>query len=175
MRPARQLALLALAVCLLLPASAQARPSSTTVSLTSLEASVMQQINVFRVSHGLSALQLSPELTLAARSHSASMAAKGYFSHDSADGSQFWQRLRHFYPYVPGHAWAVGENLLWSSPDIDAPGALNLWLDSPPHRAILMDPKWRQLGLAAVHVESAPGVFNGGPVTVVTADFGVRR
>jgi uncharacterized protein YkwD len=176
LRWSKQLVILAALVsATVVPLRAIGAPAAPSVSLSSLEAGVLAQINGFRSSQGLAALQVSPALTLAARSHSESMATHGYFSHDSADGSQFWQRLRHFYPPARGHSWAVGENLLWSSPDIDAPGALQLWLGSPPHREILMDPRWRQIGLSAVHVASAPGTFGGSEVTVVTADFGVRR
>ena len=53
--------------------------------------------------------------------------------------------------------------------------ALQLWLDSPPHRKTLLSRQWREVGLGAVHVASAPGTFGGREVTIVTADFGVRR
>jgi uncharacterized protein YkwD len=49
-----------------------------------------------------------------------------------------------------------------------------MWLDSPPHREILLSPKWREVGLGAVKVENAPGFYLGRDVTVITADFGVR-
>jgi len=52
--------------------------------------------------------------------------------------------------------------------------ALRLWLASPPHRANLLDPHWRELGLSAVHSTGAPGVYHGMPATIVTADFGAR-
>jgi uncharacterized protein YkwD len=47
-------------------------------------------------------------------------------------------------------------------------------MNSPPHRANLLSPRWREVGLAAVHVGRAPGVYGGREVTIVTADFGVR-
>ena len=49
-----------------------------------------------------------------------------------------------------------------------------MWLASPPHRANLLDPHWREVGLSAVHATSAPGVYGGEAATIVTADFGVR-
>ena len=73
------------------------------------------------------------------------------------------------------HYWSVGENLLWSSPDVDAAGALDMWMNSPEHRKILLTARWREIGLAAVHVAAAPGTYGGREVTIVTADFGVRR
>jgi uncharacterized protein YkwD len=47
-------------------------------------------------------------------------------------------------------------------------------MTSPEHRANLLDHGWREIGLSAVHVPSAPGVYGGSEVTIVTADFGVR-
>jgi uncharacterized protein YkwD len=68
----------------------------------------------------------------------------------------------------------VGENLLWGAPDIGALRAFNLWLGSPMHRANLLSPRWREIGIGAMHSSKAPGLYGGRPATVVTADFGVR-
>jgi uncharacterized protein YkwD len=138
-----------------------------------LEADVLVQINGLRRSRGLPPLRLSAALSRAADAHSAAMATRGFFAHESADGTSFWQRVARFYPRRNG-SWAVGENLLWSSPDIDAASALRMWLNSPPHRKILLTARWREVGLSAVHAASAPGVYRGREVTVLTADFGVR-
>jgi uncharacterized protein YkwD len=141
--------------------------------VSQLESSVLVDINTFRVQHGLARLRLNRQLTTAARAHSQQMAHNGYFAHESADGSAFWKRLRSF--TAPAHSWSVGENLLWSSPDIDGARALTLWLASPEHRKNLMDPRWREIGVSAVHAAQAPGVYQGLDVTIVTTDFGVRR
>lgn len=50
-----------------------------------------------------------------------------------------------------------------------------MWLKSPPHRVNLLNPRRRQIGLAAVHSPSAPGAYKDLAVTIVTADFGVRN
>ncbi len=50
-----------------------------------------------------------------------------------------------------------------------------MWMRSPEHRANILAPRWREVGIAAVHLDSAPGLFRGLPVTIVTTDFGVRR
>lgn len=103
------------------------------------------------------------------------MARRGFFAHESADGTAFWKRVQRYYPQGRYRFWAVGENLLWSSPSVDPAGAMRMWMASPPHRANLLTNRWREIGLSAVHVASAPGVYGGREVTVVTADFGVRR
>jgi hypothetical protein len=38
-----------------------------------------------------------------------------------------------------------------------------------------MNPRWREIGVSAVHENAAPGVYKGLDVTIVTTDFGVRR
>ena len=76
------------------------------------------------------------ELTRAAREHSPQMGAEGYFAHESADGTAFWKGIQAFYGSSHPQYWSVGENLLWSSPDVDAGGAFKFWLASPEHRRI---------------------------------------
>ncbi len=164
------------AVALTGPASARnARPTSASTSVSALEAAVLANVNQIRTQRGLHALKLSRRLSAAADQQSVSMGAKGFFSHNSADGTAFWKRILHYYPDRNYRSWAVGENLLWSSPDIDASQALEMWMKSPEHRANLLSKNWREIGLSAVHVQAAPRAFHGLDVTIVTADFGVRR
>ena len=103
------------------------------------------------------------------------MAERGYFAHDSANGSTFDKRIARFYPMGFHRYWSVGENLLWSSPDVDASRALTMWINSPEHKANMLNRRWREIGLSAVHSSSAPGTYSGRPVTIVTTDFGIRR
>ncbi|HEY2354396.1 MAG TPA: hypothetical protein VGH79_05815, partial [Gaiellaceae bacterium] len=71
--------------------------------------------------------------------------------------------------------WTVGENLLFSEPDIDATSAMNLWIQSPEHLANLENPDWRDLGVSAVHMVDAGGVYDNSDVTIITTDFGARH
>jgi uncharacterized protein YkwD len=50
-----------------------------------------------------------------------------------------------------------------------------MWMSSPPHRENLLSRTWLEIGISAVHFDSAPGTYDDGPVTIVTADFGYRR
>jgi uncharacterized protein YkwD len=169
--------LAALSAILLVPAAA-ARPGEThgaRVALTSLESGVLRQLNAIRVRHRLAPLVPSADLTESAAAHTRQMEQDGYFAHDSADGTVFWKRIQHWYAQAGYRYWSVGENLLWSAPDVGAPGALRLWMSSPEHRANILDPNWREIGVSALHVSSAPGTYRGLEVTVITTDFGVRR
>jgi uncharacterized protein YkwD len=149
-----------------------ARPAS---AMRSLENQVLTKVNRVRAQHGLAPMRLSRKLGAAATQHSREMAQVGYFSHNSADGTAFWRRIEGFYTSQGYSTWSVGENLLWSSPDVDAAGAVKMWMNSPEHRANLLNRSWREIGLAAVHSDSAPGTYHGLGVTIVTADFGARQ
>src|SRR4051794_16019247 len=144
-------------------------------SLQTLNRQVLASVNRFRAVHGLVALRESAALDRSARRHSLEMGRLGYFSHSSADGMQFWQRVRHFYPAHGYSYWAAGENLVWASPSLSAGGAMKMWISSPPHLANLLSRQWRQIGISAVGVARAPGVYGGRRVTIITTDFAVRR
>lgn len=143
-------------------------------SRTGLERSIVAEINALRTSRGLRPLTVSKPLGVAARSHSRDMARVGYFSHVTPRGVGFDQRITRHYRSTGFRSWRAGENLLWASPDIEAGRAVELWLESPAHRRVLLAPYWREIGLSAVHTASGPRVFEGLPVTIVTADFGTR-
>ena len=155
------------------PAGATSDRRATTLS--SLEQGVLADMNALRKQHGLAPLRLSAPLSAAAKQHSVEMAARGYFSHNSASGSSFDKRIARYYPMGGSRYWAVGENLLWSSPDVDPSGALELWWNSPEHRKNMLTARWREIGISAVHVLAAPGTYGSREVTIVTTDFGVRR
>jgi uncharacterized protein YkwD len=160
---------------LVLPATATPSPSRHTVGLSSLESGVLQQLNAVRVQHHLSPLSLSARLTVASKQHSAEMGEDGYFEHTSHDGTLFWKRIGRWYPQTGYHYWAVGENLLWSSPDVEAGRAVDLWMASPEHRANILSPHWREIGISAMHFAAAPGTYDGAAVTIITTDFGARH
>ena len=46
---------------------------------------------------------------------------------------------------------------------------------STEHRKNILTAKWREIGVAAVHVLGAPGAYKGLDVTIVATDFGVRK
>jgi uncharacterized protein YkwD len=171
LRTAAALAAATLAVAAPATTAAPARKASA----SALEQDVLARVNDVRRSHGLRPVRLSAALGAAAAQHSAEMARRGYFSHDSAGGGPFDRRIARFYPMASHRYWSVGENLLWSSPDVDGARAIGMWMTSPEHRKILLTARWREIGLSAVHVAAAPGAYRGLEVTILTADFGVRR
>jgi uncharacterized protein YkwD len=155
-------------------AYATGKPARTIGSADQLESEVLGQLNAIRRAHGLAPLRLSRPLSSAADTHSRAMGKFGFFAHESRDGSEFWHRVKRWYGPGGYRSWAVGENLLWSTGSLSAAAALKLWMASPPHRKNILTPRWREVGLSAVSVASAPGVYGGRDVTIVTSDFGVR-
>ena len=135
-------------------AGAQAR------TLTSPEASLLQTMNAVRMSHGLAPLRLDVRLLRAARGHSADMMRHQYFAHGSVAGRVLAQGAR---------GPVFGEDLAWGT-GVTAQWVVNQWLASPPHRAVLLRPGFRRIG-----VGFSFGSFAGhGGAAVVTADFAGR-
>jgi uncharacterized protein YkwD len=149
--------------------------SRSETSLRALNREVLADVNSFRVAHGLAPVRDSSALDRSARRHSLQMGRLGYFGHSSADGTSFWRRIRHYYRAGNYSYWAVGENLLWAAPSVSAERALKMWIASPVHLRNLLSAQWRQMGISAVRVPHAPGVYHGMSVTIITTDFGVRR
>jgi uncharacterized protein YkwD len=142
---------------------------------TAIELSTVVQINAVRGAHGLPPLQFSPGLLAAAVLHDRQMVQGGYFDHRGPDGSDFFSRIGAYYP-PGGHVfYAVGENILYTQGQASSTAMVSRWMGSAEHRANILSPQWRQVGVAVLTVPSAPGVFGGLPVTVVTVDFGVRK
>jgi uncharacterized protein YkwD len=157
------------------PGAAMVRKQPSMAVGRSLEVGLLGKINALRAGRGLARLRLNERLGAAALEHSRQMARRGFFSHRSADGSSFATRVRRYYGPAGYEYWSIGENLIWSSSAIAPAAAVESWMQSPGHRTVLLDAHWRELGISAVHVDSAPGVYQGMDVTIVTADFGVRR
>jgi uncharacterized protein YkwD len=158
--------------------AASAAPTArvTTTSVASqLQLLVAAQINVVRRSYGRSRLTLSPQLTRAGQEHARHLALAGYFSHDWSDGSPFGSWIKRFYPVGNARTWRAGENLAWSVQDVTARQAVEMWVASPEHRRILLDKRWRQVGLGVIRADGAGGIYGGQSVVILAAEFGLRR
>jgi uncharacterized protein YkwD len=164
-----------LACVALVPSAALAGGKSHTSATAALDLDVLAQLNEIRAAHHLAPLTLSPGLSRAAMSHTREMVTRGYFEHNSANGLPFWKRIEAFYSEGKFGFWSVGENLFWTSGEATSAQSMKAWMASPGHRKNILDPEWRQIGIAAVNSPSAPGTYGGRDVTVITTDFGVRH
>ena len=140
-----------------------------------LEAAVILEMNRVRVARGLRPLHSAPALRSSARGHSQAMLDHGFFSHQSADGTAFNVRIRRYYTDRGFAKWSVGEALMASQGAVDASAIVEAWLQSPPHRTIVLSPAWRDTGIGVLYATSAPQTFGGNEAVVVTADFGLRE
>ena len=152
-------------------AAIAAGPGATTPPATTPAVNLVQAMNDARAQAGLPPLRVSKRLEEAALAHDREMLRYGFFSHTSRDGREFWQRVEHWYP-PRGRGWTVGENLLAASPNVSMRRTVAAWLASPEHRANLLSSAWVSVGVAVLHAESAPGVYEGEATTFITADFG---
>ena len=163
-RPVRP-AVTALAVVLLVllaPAGAGAGGSSRT-ALTALEASTIQSINSVRVTYGLAPLTVSNGLFGSAMLHCRQMVDGGYFSHAGPNGSGFGTRIAAFYPQGRYHFYSVAENLLWTLTPMSSDRMVARWMRSPEHRSNLLNPAWREIAVAVLSADSAPGFYEVSP------------
>jgi uncharacterized protein YkwD len=162
----------ALTLAVTAPGAIAARQASQPTADPALESAIAGELNAARRARGKGGLAVSGQLATAARRHALQMGRLGYFSHTSADGSSPTRRITSYYA-VHGIHWSVGEVLLWTSGNTSASEAVAHWLASAPHARELLG-RWRELGVAAVHVDDAPGVYGGQNVTILVADFGRR-
>jgi uncharacterized protein YkwD len=130
--------------------------------LSATEREVIRGLNAARAQHGLGALRPARGLNRAADRHSRDMLARDFFDHPSSDGTPFDQRVRRF-----ARASMVGETLA-SLPDRHGGAArvVELWMTSPPHRAIVLNPRLTRVGVARRW-----GTLGSARMAVVTADF----
>jgi uncharacterized protein YkwD len=131
-------------------------------------------INDVRAQHGLRPVRANARLGLAARRHAGDMATHDFFAHVAPGGTTMQARVKRAGYLRSVHEWWLGEALAWGKARSGAPRAiLRSLLSSPPHRAILLDPGFRDIGIGVVH--GAPTGSGAGALTVAL-DFGrVRR
>lgn len=123
--------------------SVQAQAPQT--SLSDMETYMLKAVNEQRAAAGLRPVQLNNELIDVARTRSNDMAAHNYFSHTTPEGTNFLTMLntRHF-PYK-----YAGEILARNNyADNEAVStAMASYLNSPPHKAIIMDGRYNLAGV----------------------------
>jgi uncharacterized protein YkwD len=155
-------------------AATSALAAAKPVRLRGLERQVLRQLNQYRRKNGRKAIKAQKQLLRAAVVHGKAMAARGFFEHESANGESFDTRVKRYYRTKGFRSWSVGENLVWASGTLSAKRAIALWRNSPGHNRNMLARDWRHVGVAAVRIRSAPGVFGGMNVTIVVTDFGTR-
>lgn len=135
--------------------------SSDWLVSTVLPAVIVDLTNQERASDSLSYLKRNPTLDLAATRKAEDMAEHEYFAHFSPTGVSPW----YWFNDVQYNFVHAGENLAIHFNDSDA--VVKAWMDSPTHRANIMDGKYTEIG-----VGTAKGVYDGYPTVYVVQMFG---
>lgn len=117
-----------------------------------LELQVLAGVNAQRAARGIAPLILDDRLVAAARQHAVDMAYRHHCSHWGRDGSSVRMRIRR---NGYGHDNWAGENILCSRRSAEA--ALGWWMGSGPHRANILNPNYRHIGVGiSMHGSSGP-------------------
>lgn len=125
-------------------------------------------INEQRSARGLTVLQSDAQLARAARRHAGAMVRQGFFSHVAPSGDTPTARVQRTGYLLGARAWVLAENIAWGAGAGSTPAAVvRGWMQSPGHRAAILDARYRELGLGL-----AVGSPSGGPGVTVTAEFG---
>jgi uncharacterized protein YkwD len=165
---ARRCALAALAavgVLVAAPASASAgcpdkyaHPSQA--SNKTVKRATICLLNKQRKTHGRRALNPNRRLARAARRHARDMVVS------------FVDRIMRQDYVDPGEGWTLGENLAWGSYQLATPKAIvRSWMNSPGHRANILNPRFREIGIGVAMGAPQRGVESG--ATYATS-FGTR-
>jgi uncharacterized protein YkwD len=124
---------------------------------------VLNEINATRAANGCGPVAPNPQLTASAERHARDMLASGVADHTGSDGSSLVQRVTDagYTQYAN-----LGEVVFWGTGSLGNPAtAVNWWMNSPGHRAIITDCGLTEAGFSAVS--------NGEKMTAA-GDFGAR-
>jgi uncharacterized protein YkwD len=142
-------------------------------NLPKVRTAVLCLHNRDRSARGLAPLRQHARLRKAAERHAADMVAGGYFSHDAPSGADMVDRILGT-GYARGAGWSLGENIGYGTGPLATAAEIHrAWMRSPGHKANIVKPEFREIGI---------GIALGAPVdaqglggATYTADFGVRR
>ena len=144
-------------------ANAQAAPARQTVD--PVAARVIELINQERAAARLAPLSIHPVLMAEAQRFSGVQAELGMLSHRGIDNTTAGQRLTR-----AGYRWSFyGENLAAGQDTPEA--AVAGWMASPSHRATMLNPKAREIGIGLTIREDDPS----GYVNYWVMEVGRRR
>jgi uncharacterized protein YkwD len=138
------------------PERKTAAPAGTVSEQAAAEARVLQLVNEERAEAGCSPVAANSALRELAEDFSEAMAAQGFFDHTDPSGATPWDRAE-----AAGISDLGGENIARGQADVQA--VMDAWMDSPGHKANILNCDFRTLG---VGVHFGPG----GPWW--TQDFG---
>src|SRR3954465_13385999 len=107
-------------------------------------------VNAQRAPYHLAPLRPSHQLPGAAEPHGADMVAHRFFAHVSPLSGAITDRARRA-GYVRNDDYALGEDIAWGEGELATPQAIvTAWMNSPGHRAVILDADYRDVGVAII-------------------------
>jgi uncharacterized protein YkwD len=93
------------------------------------------------------------------------MVSRGYFDHGN-----FVARIINSRYVGPRSAWSLAENIAWGTGSLATPAQIvRGWMNSPGHRANILNGRFRDIGVGVALGAPAGGVRDG---ATYTTDFG---
>lgn len=151
---------------------ARAASMADPTTLKQASESVLCLVNGERARRGLAPLRPSRLLNRSAEAHSRDMVARRYFSHVTPAGVNVRQRISRS-GYLPKRsACKVAETIAWGTEDQATPAELvRSFMASRGHKRILLDRRYRDIGVGLVLGAPVGDMANGATLTL---DFGRR-
>ncbi|WP_327278769.1 CAP domain-containing protein [Streptomyces sp. NBC_00272] len=113
------------------------------------EAAVLTLVNQERAQAGCGPVRANPPLAALASAFSKDMATRGFFDHTDPDGKTPWDRATN-----AGLGGLGGENIARGQGDAQA--VMNAWMNSPDHKANILNCEFRTLGVGAYFAAGGP-------------------
>jgi uncharacterized protein YkwD len=146
----------------------------TATNLVRINAATLCLLNRIRGSSHLRPLRLNRELQGVASGQTRDMVLGDYFGDDSVSGLTPMQRI--LATRYPGRAARVAsaQNIGWAVGPHATPSAMvQAWMQSPPHRAIILTPSYRDVGVG-VSAAAPDSLAEGRSGATYTLELGLR-
>ncbi|MEU9184978.1 CAP domain-containing protein [Streptomyces sp. NPDC048484] len=124
-------------------------PSKAASTPSTAEAAVLSLVNDERAKAGCSPVTASGSLAALAEAFSEDMAARGFFDHTDPNGASPWDRAEKADITNLG-----GENI--ARGQADAAAVMEAWMNSPGHRANILNCDFKTLGVGAHFASGGP-------------------
>jgi uncharacterized protein YkwD len=147
-----------------MPVATPPPPVAHVAAASRFDRAIVREVNAARASVGQRPVVLTARLRRLAKHHTLDMLRRNSFSHDG-DGTSFSTRINRSVHYKK-----VGETLALVPRHVSARRVVRAWLQSPGHRAVLLDASYRRIGVCGVN-----GDIGRGSAFAITADFATWR
>lgn len=143
--------------------SVSSQPSNISISLGNeapQASDVIKQINDYRTANGLSPVSENGSLDKSATAKLSDMIARNYWSHNEPNGTEPWVFIKqagYNYRYA-------GENLWYGKNNT----TVTDWINSPTHKAVMLDGRYTDVGIA---IQKAANYNGNSNVYVVVTHY----